>query len=141
MKDCLIIGAVLATTYDEVVELFKDKTFKRGYNTIYYYTDESGDLIRAGECFWYSTISNYTLKDLNPNIRYSPENYQIYDDYPAIEVNHFKHFPVDYNGLIGVPTSAILRRNIIGKYKIVAGPMRPKCNGKTKFPRLIIKKV
>lgn len=39
MKDCLIIGAVLATTYDEVVELFKDKTFKRGYNTIYYYTD------------------------------------------------------------------------------------------------------
>lgn len=141
MKDCLIIGAVLATTYDEVVELFKDNTFKRGYNTIYYYTDENGDSIRAGECFWYSTISNYVIKDLNPNIHYSPEKYTMYDNYPAIEVKHLKYFPVDYDGLIGVPTAVILRRNIIGKYKIVAGPIRPKYNGKTKFPRLILQKI
>ena len=143
MKDCLIIGPTFATTYPEVVKLFKYKMMQGGYTTIYYYDDEQGSTIRVGECFWYTSIkvdNRQKKRKIVPRILYDPGKYKTFDNYPAIEVNSYKNIPIDYDGLMGVPNSIIVRGNGDYDYDIVDGPLRPKLNGKTKFPRLIIRR-
>lgn len=143
MKACLILGPTFSTTYPEVINLFKTKTIRGGYTTIYYYDDSQGNTIRVGECFWYTTLMTDLFKmrsRMNPVKAYTPEEYPEYDDYPAIEVSIYKDIPFDYEGLMGVPTTVVLRGNGNYDYEIIDGPVRPKLKGKTKFPRLIIRK-
>ena len=143
MKDFLLIGPAFTTTYVDIVKLFKTNTIRGGYTTIYCYNDDQGNSIRVGECFWYVTLMTDRSKmerRLELTKVYTPEEYQEYDNYPAIEVSSYKDIPFDYEGLMGVPTTVVLRGNGDYDYDIVDGPVRPKLNGKTKFPRLIIRK-
>ena len=114
MKDCLIIGPTFSTTYPEVVKLFQEKDIRGGYTTIYYYDDNQGNTIRAGECFWYTTLMTDRSKmerRLELTKVYTPEEYPEYDDYPAIEVSSYKDIPFNYEGLMGVPTTVVLGGN------------------------------
>ena len=143
MKASLILGPAFSTTYPEVVKLFQEKVMRGGYTTIYYYDDDQGNTIRVGECFWYTTLMTDRSKmerRLELTKVYTPEEYPEYNDYSAIEVSSYKDIPFDYEGLMGVPTTVILRDNEDYEYEIVDGPLRPKINGKTKFPRLIIRR-
>lgn len=143
MKACLIIGPVAATTYPDTIKLFQEKEIRGGYYTIYFYDDGQGNTIRACECFWYTTLMTDLSKmrnRMNPVKVYTPEEYPEYDNYPAIEVSSYKDIPFDYEGLMGVPTTVVLHDNGNYDYEIVDGPVRPKLNGKTKFPRLIIRR-
>ena len=140
MKDFLLIGPAFTTTYPDIVNLFKTKTIRGGYNTVYFYFDNNNNIIRAGECFWLTTMdTNRERKTLAKT--YSKDKYPEYDNYPAIEVGTYKNIPVDYQGDMGVTTMILLRYNGDYDYEIVDGPIRPKLNGKTKFPRLIIQKI
>ena len=139
MKPCLIIGPAFITTYPDVVELFKHHIVRGGHTTIYYYHDEKGDTVRAGECFWLTTL-NTNREEKTLTKTYSKDKYPEYDNYPAIEVGTYKNIPIDYQGDIGVTTMILLRYNGNYDYEIVDGPVRPKLNGKTKFPRLIIRR-
>ena len=143
MKACLILGPTFSTTYTEVIKLFQEKDIRGGYTTIYYYVDDQGNTIRVGECFWYTTLMTDRSKmerQLELTKVYTPEEYPEFDDYPAIEVSRVKDIPISYEGLMGVPTTVVLRGNGDYDYDIVDGPIRPKLNGKTKFPRLIIRR-
>ena len=142
MKDCLIIGACFGITYDEIVDLFKEDKIRAGYTTSYYFVDDSGNTIRIGECFWYTTLTIDKTKMLRlakSTKTYNESDYPKYDDLDAINVNSYKDIPVDYDGPIGVPASYLLRGNN-DNYEILYGPLRPKLNGKTKFPRVIIRR-
>lgn len=143
MKDCLILGPTFSTTYPDIVKLFQEKDIRGGYTTIYYYYDGQGNTIRVGECFWYTTLMTDRSKmerRLELTKVYTPEEYPEYDDYPAIEVSSYKDIPIDYEGLMGVTTTMVLHDNSDVAYEIIDGPVRPKLKGKTKFPRLIIRK-
>ena len=143
MKACLIIGPTFSTTYPDVVKLFQEKDIRGGYTTIYYYVDDQGNTIRIGECYCYTTLMTDQTKmkrRLELTKVYTPEEYPEFDDYPAIEVSRCDDIPVSFEGLMAVPTTVVLRGNGDYDYDIVDGPLRPKLNGKTKFPRLIIRR-
>lgn len=143
MKDCLIIGACFAITYKEIVKIFKNKALRGGYNTTYYMTGEDGEEQRVGECFWYTTLSvdkDQRQRQMALTKTYDPDRYKTYDNYPAIEVGSYKDIPIDYQGLMGVPASVLLRNWPEEDYDIIEGPLRPKMNGRVKFPRVIIRK-
>lgn len=88
--------------------------------------------------------------------KYSPEEYQKYDNYDAIEVGKTAEIPVDYDGIMGVPITFLDKYNpeqfiIIGitennpslqKYwkNGCSKYDRPYLNGKRMYSRILIKK-
>lgn len=138
----MIIGATLGITYLNVVELFKEKKLRGGYTTIYDFIVD-GSIERLAECYWFSTLQingKERERQLNLTKTYTQGNYQAYDNYPAIDINSYKDIPTDYQGLMGVPASVLLRNWPEDEYEIVDGPVRPKMNGRVKFPRVIIRR-
>ena len=80
---------------------------------------------------------------------YNSEEYPKYDNYEAIECAKVANIPVDYNGLMGVPTTFVDKYNpeqfeIIGilnhgcdsEYDLA----KPILNGKEKFSRILIRR-
>jgi len=87
--------------------------------------------------------------------KYTPDEYQKYDNYDAIEVGKVADIPVDYEGTMGVPITFFNKYNpdqfevvglAAGNIKGLAGiPSKtgkdgPYMNGKLKYGRILIKK-
>lgn len=135
MKDCLIIGPGAAMTYKEVYPLLRYKVLTVTERSIHF-NPEAEDV----RCYWLTTLSrsvDMIRRQLTKT--YNPQDYLHYDDYPAIECSNKSNIPIDYDGDIGVPITFFCWYPELD-YEIVDGPLRPKINGKTKFPRLIIRR-
>ena len=132
MKDCLIIGPAYAFSYDDAVKLLIKKVLKVGIWVVHL-TDNIA-------CYWFATlqVNRPESKKLKLTKTYNENDYHGFDDYPAIESTS-KDIPIDYPGLIAVPISFFKYYDYL-PYEIVDGPVRPKLKGKTKFPRLIIRR-
>ena len=134
MKDCLIIGPVPAMTYKEVYPLLISKILTVTERSVDFYenTHQEGN--------WFATLSrSVDMRRRHLTKTYNPQDYPHYDDYPAIECSNKSNIPIDYDGNIGVPITFFYWYPELD-YEIVDGPLRPKLNGKTKFPRLIIRR-
>lgn len=70
---------------------------------------------------------------------YDPARYRRYDNYDAINIDHYTDMPVDYDGPMGIPhtTVALLDRS---KYDILALLTRVSVEGEKKFKRIIIRR-
>lgn len=135
MKDCLIIGFPTALTYKDVYPLLKDKVLTVTERAIHF-NPEAEDV----RCYWYTTLSrSVDMRRRQLTKIYNSKDYPHYDDYPAIECSNKSNIPIDYYGNIGVPITFLCYYPEL-PYEIVDGPLRPKLNGKTKFPRLIIRR-
>ncbi|WP_352399416.1 adenine-specific methyltransferase EcoRI family protein [Anaerotignum sp.] len=167
----IIIGSQNALTYKEVFPMLRDNKVWLGYNcgdmefTVpdYYepratrYREENGVKYRSmGNICWYTNID---IPKRHENLLlykvYSPEEYEKYDNYEAINVNKVVDIPCDFYGVMGVPITFMDKYNpkqfdivglIAGNIKGLAGITSstgkdgPYINGKLKYGRILIKR-
>ena len=137
---------------------YKQKAERLGYK---------GDFTRLGNSCWFTNIDHgrrhqkLPLMSVADNLKFSrhkeikgKNNYDIYDNYDAIEVPYTDAIPSDFNGIMGVPIS------FLGKYspeqfEIVGatenegkgfsnglwsgGTAQPSINGERRYKRIFIK--
>ena len=164
-KDFLIIGSQNAVTYKEVFALIKENKVWLGYNSgdmhfkvpDYYeeratrfWIDETGQKWRSlGNICWFTNLDiSKRHEDLILYKTYSPDEYQEYDNYNAINVNKVAEIPIDYKGVMGVPITFLNKYNpdqfeIIGIDRYVEDNpnygKRFTINGKETYARILIK--
>lgn len=176
-KKFLIIGNVNAISYKEIFRLIKenklwlgisihsgDREFgvPDGYplNAAGYRVDDKGrKFIRVKGVRWFTNLDyRERHEDLILYKKYTPEEYPMYDNYNAINVDKTNEIPCDYAGYIGVPITFLDKYSpeqfeIIGSdYEIKQGLLpellnnswsgqidRGYINGKRLYARIIIK--
>jgi len=167
-KKFLILGNQNAIIYKEIFNFIKVNKLWLGYDnggtkwfqvpTDYDIPTESRIKIEngikyfsMGSIMWFTNMDTTKRHEqLTLYKKYSPEEYQRYDNYNAIEVPRFLDIPSDYTGVIGVPITFLDRYNpeqfeIIGSNRGVDQDPRgiygrgSFLNGKETFKRLFIK--
>lgn len=150
MKDFLLIANQNAATYKELFPHIQDNKVRFGYGFkggVAYFISDYKDIavaachkegmIRVSGVVWLTTLQVDRKKKLTLTKTYNEKDYPTYDNYPAIEVKKVKDIPIDYNGLMGVPITFL---NYYPNDFIIKDLRRPQLNGKTKYPRLLIKR-
>ena len=163
-KDFVIIGNQNAITYREIFPLIRDNKVWLGYNNGHFWfkvpdsyeekptdfkIDETGQKWRRmGNICWFTNIDiTKRHEDMILFRTYSPEVYQKYDNYDAIEVSKTADIPCDYYGFMGVPITFMQyyspeQFTIMGldDHRVEWVGHGPKLNGKTLYRRVIIKR-
>ena len=126
-KKFLIIGNTNALTYKEIFKLIKDNKIRTGYTNfnvgmffvvpkdwdLFHHIDKDGNKIaRVSTSCWFTNLEVEKHKqDITLYKKYTPEEYQKYENYNAIEVSKVSEIPRDYDGAIGVPITFIDKYN------------------------------
>ena len=142
MVDFLIIGPEFSSTYNNMFHLIKDGDISFGYNRVV----EFEDGMKFGNIRWFSNISDYYPPPLVLKKDYRLDDYKRFDERPDIINIDRKNDIPDYDGLMGVPVSAVRfldRRewNILGVAHrgVVKGDLfTPYVDGEFKFTKWII---
>lgn len=125
-KKFIIIGHQNAISYREIFKLMQENKLWLGYgfvggaghfiNTQYEDYATAGDhkegMIRVSGVHWFTNL-DITKRHENLLLykNYSPEEYQTYENFNAINVDKTKDIPVDYKGFIGVPITFLDKYN------------------------------
>lgn len=124
-KKFIIIGHQNAITYKEIFPLIKNNQIWLGYgfkggagHFISKYEDvaTAGDhregMIRVSGVTWFT---NLDIKKRNEELilykKYTPEEYPMYENFDAINVNKTSDIPCDYDGVMGVPITFLDKYN------------------------------
>ncbi len=132
-KKFLILGNMNAITYKEIFKLIKDNKIWSGYGfnkSIVYKTPYINNLeanrkfvigkgynpdegyVKVPAINWFTnldTVKRHEKLDLYKN--YTPEEYQRYDNYNAINVNIVNEIPKNYDGAMRVPITFLDKYN------------------------------
>lgn len=172
-KDFVIIGNTNALTYKEIFKLFQADRIRTGYTNfnvgMYFYVPEAVEkyhkiengrkMVRVSTSCWFTSlpVKKHT-EDLILYQKYSPDIYQKYDNYDAININTYTDIPYDYEGEMGVPVtfldkynpdqfeilgmaaSAGYKKEIVGIEFLGQKDARPLINGKNTYARVFIRK-
>lgn len=171
-KQFLIIGNQNAITYKEIFPLIKDNKmwlgkpfkgnvgfFKSLYEDVATASQHKEGLIRVSGVMWYTNL-DYARRH-EPMIlykKYNPDEYPKYDNYDAINISKTAEIPLDYDGVMGIPITGMLKYTpeqfeIIGctesegnglsngLWNSKAGVKQATINGKRIYKRIFIKKV
>lgn len=150
-KQFLIIGPLNAATYKEIFPFIINKRIWSGYNNVRHFIQPDGSGKTLGNVFWYTNMPNRSLtEEIVLTKTYDPNYYDKFDNYDAINVNRVEEIPMDYDGLMGVPTSFFQGKYNPNQFEIVGeikhgsdGPFdfcKPFVNGVEKYTRLVIKR-
>lgn len=158
-KDFLILGPFLAATHKQIFPLFqKNKVFVHSalsfieFVTPDWYEEKSsrfrisknGIRYRSfGNICWFTNIES-KKKFFKLTTNYAENEYQKYDNYPAIEIPKLPLIPKDYLGIMGVPITFLNHYHpdqfeIVGFRKGQDGKDLT-IGGKSLFSRILIKK-
>ncbi len=129
-KDFIILGNQNAVTYKEIFPLFATNQMWYGISihshgrdfrvpddyplqAYEFRTDEQGfKYINVKGVRWFTNIDyEKRHEDLLLYKKYSPDEYPMYDNYPAINVNKTADIPCDYDGVMGVPITFLDKYN------------------------------
>ena len=126
-KKFLIIGNTNSFTYKEIFKLFKEDKIRTGYTNFnkgmffvvpdhwekYHHIDSNGRKIaRVSTSCWITNLEVDKHKEkLSFYKKYSPEEYQKYDNYDAINVDRYLEIPDNYFEVIGVPITYLDKHN------------------------------
>jgi len=150
-KKFLFIGPKQAPSTKEVFPLVQSGKLWFGITSPSDFTRPEGAEKKkmGGYCWWFT---NLTHKKRNEELilvrEYSEEAYPKYDDCDVIHVGAAKEIPMDYEGLMGVPTTFLNRINtkqfeILGIDRYWDGNPNPNkrffLEGKEKFARMIVR--
>lgn len=126
-KKFLIIGNTNALTYKEIFRLIKENKLRTGYTNFnvgmffevpndwvkYHHIDENGKKIaRVSTSCWFTNLDvtkHHELMILYKN--YTPEEYPLYENYDAINIDVVAEIPKDYDGAMGVPITFLDKYN------------------------------
>lgn len=162
-KRFIIIGNVNAITYKEIFLLIKENKIWLGQSihsgdrefrvpdsyplvASGYRIDENGTkYIRVKGVRWFTNIDYQARHEkLLLYKKYSPIEYQKYDNYDAINVNKVLDIPCDYDGCVGVPITFLDKYNPeqfeIIKFRKGNDDKDLNINGKSPYFRIIIKR-
>ena len=112
-----------------------------------YWQDETGQKWRSmGNICWFTNldiIKRHELLDLYK--KFDPQEYPIYDNYDAINVDKVANIPMDYYGEMGVPITFMDKYNpdqfeIIDTSTNAMPKGAPYINGKRIYERILIRK-
>lgn len=110
-KKFLIIGNKNAITYKEFFPLLKDDEVWIGCNSPAEFSTPDGMTKKLnGLTRWFTNLD--VAKRHEKLIlwkKYTPKEYQTYDNYLAINVDKVSEIPCDYNGVMGVPITFLDR--------------------------------
>ena len=96
-------------TYKEIFPKIKEHKvwFGYKYNGSYSYILPNGEECVVGGPVWLTNLENNKKESMDLTEQYVEGKYERYDNYDAINVNKTKDIPFDYDGVIGVPISAL----------------------------------
>ena len=154
-KDFIVIANKNAVSYKEIFPAIKEGVVRLGFTTPDFFQTPSGELANfSGLSRWFTTLP--TLEKSYPNFTASinDSDYQHFDLYPAMNVDKTSEIPTDYDGLLGVPITALDKLNpeqyelvdLIARYAVidhsydVRGRQLTEINGKPRYSRIIINK-
>lgn len=125
-KKFLIIGNNNAITYKEFFPYIKEgklwlgRTLFTGKMPYFKVSDkypienerfekrEDGLYKQVNSICWFTNLANTSNKEELIAIRaYNPTEYPKYDNYDAIEVGRMENFPMDYDGICGIPITGL----------------------------------
>ena len=166
-KKFLIIGNMNAVAYKVIFKYIKNNELWLGQN-VKGGTRKGNSLSFAtpnGETkdvssWWYTNIDCQRRNEtLDLYRKYNETDYPKYDNYDAIECGRMSEFPINYNGVIGIPISGLKYLWSDGKIHIkingqdtqfeivnisnmsgVSDKYWAMINGKPKYPRIFIRK-
>lgn len=151
-KQFLIIGPLNASTYKEIFPYILNERIWAGYNNVRHFNNPDGNDRTMGNTFWYTNLPNKSLtEEIVLTKKYDVNAYDTFDDRPdIININRVTDIPMDYNGLMGVPSSFFQGKYNPNQFKIVGeikhgsdGDFdfcKPFINGVEKFTRLVIRR-
>ncbi len=155
-KDFLILGNKNAVSCQSVFPAIKEGVVRMGYTAPDYFQTPSGTLANlSGLSRWFTTLPTpgKTYSTFTASI--SDREYQQFDLYPALNTDRTSEIPCDYNGLLGVPISALDKLDL-GKFELVdliaryavidssyntPGHQLTEINGEPRYSRLIVRKL
>lgn len=125
-KKFIIIGNTNALSYKEIFKLFQEDRIRTGYTNFnvgmyfcvpenckkYHKIKDGKKMVRISASCWFTNlpVKKHTEK-LVLYKKYTPEEYQFFENYDAINVNSYLDIPENYNGLIGVPITFLDKFN------------------------------
>ena len=127
-KQFLVLGNQNAITYKEIFKYIRDNELWLGYKSgdmafkvpeyyepreTRYWVDESGQKWRSmGNICWFTNLDIQKRHDeLDLYKYYSSEEYPLYDNFKAINVNKVSDIPCDYSEIMGVPITFLDKYN------------------------------
>ncbi len=156
-KDFLILGNKNAVSCQVVFPAIKDGVVRLGYTAPDYFQTPSGTLANlTGLSRWFTTLPTpgKTYPTFTATIS-DGRDYQQFDLYPALNTDRTSEIPCDYDGLLGVPISALDKLDLgkfelvdlIARYAVIDHSYDTPChqlteiNGKPRYSRMIIRKL
>lgn len=160
-KKFLIIGNIHAITYKEIFPYLKNNQIWIGYTKPKEFIDAKNKTTQKfGNIYWYSNLSIKKLNEILETIasyKKTPEKYPKYDNYDAIDVQSVMEIPLDYNGVMGVPSAFLDKYNPkqfqllgigtgkiakeLGVTKNYRGRTDLSINSKCPYARILIRKI
>lgn len=155
-KDFLILGNKNAASFKVVFSAIKDGVVRLGYTAPDFFQTPSGTLANlSGLSRWFTTLPTPGKSYPTFTASISDRDYQCFDLYPALNTDRTCEIPTDYDGLIGVPITALDKFDpeqyelvdLIARYAVidhsydVRGRQLTEVKGKPRFSRLIINKL
>ncbi|WP_084330932.1 adenine-specific methyltransferase EcoRI family protein [Helicobacter canis] len=160
-KKFLIIGNIHAITYKEIFPYLKNNQIWIGYTKPKEFIDAKNKTTQKfGNIYWYSNLSIKKLNEILETIASytkTPEKYPKYDNYDAIDVQSVMEIPLDYNGVMGVPSAFLDKYNPkqfqllgigtgkiakeLGVTKNYRGRTDLSINSKCPYARILIRKI
>ncbi len=160
-KKFLVIGNQNAIHYKDIFTLIKNNKIWLGYKfgdmsfkvpeyfepkATRYWVDENGQKWRSlGNVCWFTNLNiQKRQEEMILYKQFSSEEYPMYDNYAAINVDKTSEIPSDYTGIMGVPITFIDKYNpdqfeIIGTSTISMPKGAPYINGKRIYERVLIR--
>ena len=146
-KQFLIMGNHNAITYTETFPLIQDGRLWLGVNNVgtkWFRVPKIEDGIKyigMNLVNWFTNLDHgkrqKELLFLWKN--YTPDEYPMYDNYEAINVDKVADIPDDYNGVMGVPLTFIDKHNP-DQFEIVCQVKDARIGGEVKFDRIMIRR-
>lgn len=163
----LVLGNLNHVQYKELLPYFIDGTCWLGHKAGHFWfrvpdyyepkkTDYKQDSDgqkwrRQGNICWFTNVDiEKRHHPLDLFKRYTPQEYPTYDTYDAIHCDRYSNIPMDYDGIIGVPTTYMAYHcpeqfEIVGEFKHGSdGPFdlaKPIVNGQEKYMRMAIRRI
>ncbi len=84
------------------------------YGTEARVNEEGQRIVSTNNCLWLTNLASPLRNDFIPlskTYRYHEEEYPVFDNYDAINVNRTQDIPKDYSGIMGVPITFLHKYN------------------------------
>lgn len=111
-KDFLVIGSFISAGLVNIFDRIMNGDIKIGFNSASTKFDRPDGSEKAVNIAWFTTIDVDNQKPFIPLTKtFNADDYPTYDNYDAINCDKVADIPLDYDGLIGVPITYLLKHN------------------------------